>query len=80
MTEEEFRATLDTSTKCSMCSRVMGALQWSVIPFDDTDWMGICFCKCSRCSLMMVAAAGSSEAAYTEAQSARSKVLRMIGN
>ena len=79
MTEREFRATLDASTQCSACSRVIGALEWSVTRFDDVDWMGMCFCKCPRCSLLMVAAAGSSEAAYTEAQAARSKVLRMIG-
>ena len=77
MDENEFRSTLDNEVTCSACRRKIADLEWAVTRRDEGDWMGICICKCPRCSMVLVGAAGSSPPAHAEAQATRAKVLEM---
>lgn len=83
MTEEEFRGTLDASTKCPGCGTeiCLTHMDWKVAPFhpEKGEWIGVCFVQCPNCPWKKAAAAGSSERAHVAAQSIRSKVLKAIG-
>ena len=78
MDEEEFRSTLTRAVTCMACERKIGDLEWAVTRIKG-DWMGVCICKCPVCSLVMVAAAGSTAKAHAEAQATRNRLLKMAG-
>jgi hypothetical protein len=77
MGSDEFYSTLDRHVACSACAKVISGLEWSIAPV-GIDWMGICICRCPVCSLLMVAAAGSSEVAHVQAQATRSKLMSAV--
>lgn len=77
---EEFRKELPTETTCDVCGTQITDLNWAYSRFGSSDWMAVCLVKCSPCSRVKVAAAGTSHEAHHRAQMIRLElVLKLEG-
>lgn len=79
MTKDEFLADLPSSAICDLCHKRIENVQWTVHAWSSCDWMGIGIVKCEPCSRLKIAAAGSSDSAYKQAQDTRSKLVDQMG-
>lgn len=78
MLKDDFQKELPTECRCGRCSRVL-QVQWDIRRHSALEWMGIGLAKCDPCDWLNIAATGSDEAAYVQAQKVRMLLVEKIG-
>ena len=77
MKKHDFERSLPSVTVCESCGGVLTRVEWIVRQF-GVEWYALGISKCEDCSLVRVAAAGSTELAQQFASQARSDLMKSI--
>lgn len=78
MQKDDFSKELPEQCKCDVCRKPL-PVQWDIRRYGALEWMGIGLAKCSRCDWLKVAATGSDEFSYRQAQNVRLRLVVQLG-
>lgn len=80
MTKQDFVKSLPKNRMCYRCKGdfAINPKAWLIVPFESSEFIGICAIECS-CGCREVAAVGSSMIAHRAAQALRLQTLKDSG-